>query len=68
MTTPTPTGGTSPFPCDHCPAPCEVVDPGADDVREVGILLRRGRPIRRWCAPCARAAGWPWVRGEGVAA
>jgi hypothetical protein len=54
--------------CQECGGRAEVICPGDVEVRsELGILLRAPRPDRVYCLAHARAAGWPWLRGEAPA-
>jgi hypothetical protein len=43
--------------CDHCELPAIIVEPGAEEVREL-FLLKRGQPVRCWCLAC-------WVQRFG---
>ena len=53
------------FRCTECNSPdVLVILPGSEPEIFGMLTIARGEPMRYWCEPCARAAGWPWVESE----
>lgn len=53
--------------CDHCLSSAVVINPGTNGVKGgpyQAFLLKRPVATRKWCLPCAKLAGWPWLLAE----